>query len=1106
MLLICFPDLSQAQKLQEKQNNFYPAKIWKDNNAVPINAHGGGVIFFKGKYFWYGEHKLEGKSEKTFADGGIHCYSSSDLMNWHDEGIVLSVDYQNENSDLAYGCILERPKVVYNEKNQQFVAYFKLYLKGVGYETSYVGVAVSNKPNGPFNYHHKFHGGGSPKGSGDFSMFKDDDGSLYHLAVRKPDKAFVIGKMDSDYYYPDGEYQIVKGIQLHTEAPAVVKRKGLYHMIGSGSSGWQPNMARYYTSKSLFGEWTYQGNPCNGFNKIDSLGVEKTFGGQSSYILKVEGKSDQYIALFDIWKPETPINGRYIWLPIDFIKEKMSISWFDAWNLNQQIVIKTNPIYPGQLWNDTQGNPINAHGGGVLYFNGTYYWYGTHKIEGLSEKTFADGGIHCYASVDLLNWSDKGLVLPLIYNDDNHDLAYQCNFDRPKVVYNASTKKFVAFFKLYLKGQGVATAYVGVALSDSPTGPFKYSHKFLGADSPNGSGDFAIFQEENGDLYHLTVRKPDRAFVVGKMSNDYLLPEGKYQVCEGISAKTEAPTIVKRKGLYHLIGSGSTGWDPNPARYFTSKSLIGPWELQDNPCEGVNPQNGFGQDKTYGGQPTFMLPVVGIQDAYIAMFDINKPETPYNSRHIWLPVSVKENKFVISWRDSWNMNVFENNSEDLIAASQTGASPLFFNPSDYTPPVIETQHFSHPNEFMIRSGLPNFFNQLNKGNAVTIGYLGGSITRANDQYRLQSAKYIQSMFPKIKITGINAGVSGTGTDLGACRLYDQVLKHHPNLVFVEFAVNGAFPDGMEGIVRQIWKYNPSIDICFIYTMGQGQAKFYAEGKIPENIQQLEKIAAYYGIPSVHMGLQAAILEQQEKLIWKSDPTVIKDKMIFSTDGTHPLEAGGNLYAQAIARAMLQMKHKAGKKIHRLPKSLIIDNWEDAQMLDPKTYANFSPEWETMDPQKNDTFNQFSGWFPYLMKAENPGASISFQFEGTMIGFFDIGGPEVGQITLELDGEKMHLQEKSAIHFNAVSETSAPLAINRFNKFCNNRYRGQCFFIKTPPGKHQVVLKIAAEIPDKQNILGLSQLEDITAHPLKYHRSVIYLGKILVRGNIKALSH
>ena len=320
----------------------------------------------------------------------------------------------------------------------------------------------------------------------------------------------------------------------------------------------------------------------------------------------------------------------------------------------QQSDLKQTVIRPAQIWKDTNGAPINAHGGGILYHKGVYYWYGTHKIEGLSEKTFADGGIHCYASNDLLNWTDKGLVLPLVYDDDGHDLAYQCNFDRPKVVYNAKTKKFVAFFKLYLKGKGVTTGYVGVALSDSPSGPFTYSHKFLGANSPNGTGDFAIFQEENGDLYHLAVRKPDKAFVVGKMNDDYLLPEGKYVVCEGIKEKTEGPAIIKRNGVYHLLASGSTGWNPNPARYFTSKSLTGPWISQGNPCQGVNPDNGFGQEKTYGGQSTFLLPVVGRKDVYIAMFDINKPENPYDSRYIWLPVEWKEEKMSITWLDSWN--------------------------------------------------------------------------------------------------------------------------------------------------------------------------------------------------------------------------------------------------------------------------------------------------------------------------------------------------------------------------------------------------------------------------------------------------------------------
>ncbi|MGC3957443.1 MAG: hypothetical protein QM813_05620 [Verrucomicrobiota bacterium] len=43
---------------------------------------------------------------------------------------------------------------------------------------------------------------------------------------------------------------------------------------------------------------------------------------------------------------------------------------------------------PGAVWNDTTGNPINAHGGGMLYHNGVYYWYGEFK-EG---HTWAAGG------------------------------------------------------------------------------------------------------------------------------------------------------------------------------------------------------------------------------------------------------------------------------------------------------------------------------------------------------------------------------------------------------------------------------------------------------------------------------------------------------------------------------------------------------------------------------------------------------------------------------------------------------------------------------------------------------------------------------------------
>lgn len=89
------------------------------------------------------------------------------------------------------------------------------------------------------------------------------------------------------------------------------------------------------------------------------------------------------------------------------------------------------------------------------------------------------------------------------------------------------------YFKLYPKGQDYKYGYLGVAAAISPTGPFTYSHKFLGADSPYGSGDFCIYKDDDGKVYHFTVRKPDKAFVAGELNKEYTYPQGKYQGSHG---------------------------------------------------------------------------------------------------------------------------------------------------------------------------------------------------------------------------------------------------------------------------------------------------------------------------------------------------------------------------------------------------------------------------------------------------------------------------------------------------------------------------------------------------------------------------------------------
>ena len=69
---------------QKPRTQFLPDQPWPDNNGVHINAHGGGIMFYEGIYYWFGEHKVDGET----CEIGVHCYSSKDLYNWKDEGIA----------------------------------------------------------------------------------------------------------------------------------------------------------------------------------------------------------------------------------------------------------------------------------------------------------------------------------------------------------------------------------------------------------------------------------------------------------------------------------------------------------------------------------------------------------------------------------------------------------------------------------------------------------------------------------------------------------------------------------------------------------------------------------------------------------------------------------------------------------------------------------------------------------------------------------------------------------------------------------------------------------------------------------------------------------
>jgi len=332
VMAICYPIAAAgAASRQDTRAQFVPGGIWHDNNGVHINAHGGGILFHQDSYYWFGEHKIEGKAGNK-AHVGVHCYSSGDLYNWKDRGIALKVS-DDAGSDIAKGCVLERPKVIYNAKTKKFVMWFHLELKGQGYKAARSGVAIADIVTGPYTFLRSFRPDGQM--ARDMTLFVDDDGKAYHIYASEENNTMHISLLTDDYLAPSGKYERVFAGR-YMEAPAICKRKGRYYFIASGCTGWKPNAARSAVAESIWGPWKESGNPCVGINPMNRLGPEKTFGGQSTFILPVQGKEYAFIVMFDIWRPRNAIDGRYVWLPILFTDGDggFKIEWLNEWDLS----------------------------------------------------------------------------------------------------------------------------------------------------------------------------------------------------------------------------------------------------------------------------------------------------------------------------------------------------------------------------------------------------------------------------------------------------------------------------------------------------------------------------------------------------------------------------------------------------------------------------------------------------------------------------------------------------------------------------------------------------------------------------------------------------
>jgi len=356
-----------------------PGQLMRDTNGAVIDAHGAGIMYdeITNKYYWYGEYHAG-----TWPGSGVRCYSSTDLLNWKDEGMALTMiasmdqftsdpvisnlyagrtDTDDIFDDIRVGRIIERPKVIYNDTTKKYVMW--MHLEGStnedgtlnqSYAKAEAGCAISDSPAGPFVFQASYRMDQCPPDQTDYhpeskgyardmNLFKDDDGSAYIIYASEENYTLYISKLTPDYtditgWHKDGNvdengkpvrdtsYKAVYGVDYvrvfpgeHREAPAMFKYDGKYYLLTSGATGWSPNENKYAVADNIFGPWS---TPVNPFVRTLDTDPDpmKAFNTQTTCVIPVDPANGKFIYVGDMWNGGNFANdgAKYVFLPIEF--------------------------------------------------------------------------------------------------------------------------------------------------------------------------------------------------------------------------------------------------------------------------------------------------------------------------------------------------------------------------------------------------------------------------------------------------------------------------------------------------------------------------------------------------------------------------------------------------------------------------------------------------------------------------------------------------------------------------------------------------------------------------------------------------------------------
>ncbi len=443
----------------------------------------------------------------------------------------------------------------------------------------------------------------------------------------------------------------------------------------------------------------------------------------------------------------------------------------------------------------------------------------------------------------------------------------------------------------------------------------------------------------------------------------------------------------------------------------------------------------------------------------------------------------------------------------ILPAYSQPSTEIIGHEKDYTAANAEAAKAPSPTspmpaaELQERGGLPKFFAKLQRGEPVTVGYYGGSIT-AGPGWRNATFDWLTKNYPAAKIELLNASVGGSGSLVGVFRADGDLVAKKPDVVFIEFSLNDGsdvrdrpeeVTGALEGIIRKLRKADPDTDICFAYTVTAEGLEKAKQGISSNSVSLHERVAQHYNLPSINMGMEAAKLFAEGTLVHQAPKTenglTADGKIIFSNDGSHPSELGHKMNGEAAVRGLEKLAKLPtdGAAPRELPKPLSALPWEKAKTVPADGRAEFSGTWEKLTAPNGPSCRRFGKrfyeWFPFLYRTAEPGAKMTVRFEGTHIGFKGMEGPDSGIVLVQVDD-------------------AAPVKKSLFTVYANQHVYVGAPLPAVPYEKHTATWTLTDEVPPKEELLAKKKTdEDFRKNPDKYKENALSVGEIIVLGDL-----